>query len=170
MGERSDQIERQIEIKRSELSENFNELGEKVRTAINWRAQFQDRPGAMLALAFGGGFFLSALFPSVRSARRNYGSAQPPASSSSAGEHGSFGIRSDGRASKRPSVARENLEAMSDALMSVALCKATTFIDELVPGFREEFARAKSERRPEQSYSTSSNESHWPKSSLAEAG
>ena len=40
MGETPDQIERHIYEKRSELGENIHELQQKVKTAVDWRAQF----------------------------------------------------------------------------------------------------------------------------------
>ena len=55
MGERADQIEQQINETRNELSENFNELEEKVKSAFDWRTQFEERPVTMMAVAFGGG-------------------------------------------------------------------------------------------------------------------
>src|SRR5712672_2641829 len=62
MGETPDQIERHIYEKRSELGENINELQKKVKTAVDWRAQVQQRPMIMMGLAFGGGLLLSMLF------------------------------------------------------------------------------------------------------------
>jgi hypothetical protein len=70
MGEKSDQIERHIRKTRNDLSENFSELEEKVKSALDWRTQFAERPGTMIALAFGGGVLLSAIFSSRRSSRR----------------------------------------------------------------------------------------------------
>ena len=70
MGETSDQIERHIQKTRSDLRDNFSELEEKVKTAVDWRAQFEERPVTMMALAFWGGVFLSVLLPSARSSRR----------------------------------------------------------------------------------------------------
>ena len=70
MGETSDQIERHIQKTRNDLGANFSALEEKVKTAVDWRAQFEERPVTMMALAFGGGVLLSALLPSVRSSRR----------------------------------------------------------------------------------------------------
>jgi hypothetical protein len=67
MGETSDQIERHIQETRNDLSNNFNELEEKVKTVVDWRAQFEERPGMMLGLAFGE-VSCSALLPSLRPA------------------------------------------------------------------------------------------------------
>ena len=40
MGETSDQIERHIQETRNDLGDNFGELEDKVKTAVDWRAQF----------------------------------------------------------------------------------------------------------------------------------
>src|SRR5260370_35849134 len=75
MGETPDQIERHIYEKRNELGENIHELQQKVKTAVDWRAQFDRRPMTMMGLAFGGGLLLSMLFrgghTSHRSSRRS---------------------------------------------------------------------------------------------------
>src|ERR1700686_2183210 len=70
MGEKSNQIERHIQQTRNDLSDHFGELEAKVKMAVDWRAQCEQRPGTMMALAFGGGVLLSALLPSGRSSRR----------------------------------------------------------------------------------------------------
>ena len=61
MAESSDELERHIQEIRHDLRDNFGELEDKVKSAVDWRAQFEERPGTMLALAFGGGILLSAL-------------------------------------------------------------------------------------------------------------
>jgi len=70
MGETPDQIERHIYEKRSELGENINELQQKVKTAVDWRAQFDQRPMTMLGLAFGGGLLLSMFFGGRQNSHR----------------------------------------------------------------------------------------------------
>ena len=61
MGEQSDQIEGHIRDQRNELGEHINELQEKVKRAVDWRVQFEERPMTMIGLAFGGGVLLSTL-------------------------------------------------------------------------------------------------------------
>ena len=61
MGERSDQIEEQIQRTREDLRDNLNELEQKVRRAFDWRTPFEERPLTMLAVAMGGGMLLAAL-------------------------------------------------------------------------------------------------------------
>ena len=52
MGEKPDQIERHIQHQRSELEDNISELEEKVKSAFDWRTQFQvGSPGTELEFA-----------------------------------------------------------------------------------------------------------------------
>ena len=61
MGEKSDQIERHIQEQRNELGDNITELQEKVKSAFDWRVQFEQRPMTMIGIALGGGVLLSTL-------------------------------------------------------------------------------------------------------------
>jgi len=65
MGEKPDQIERHIQHQRSELEDNISELQEKVKSAFDWRTQFEERPAIFLGAAFLGGVVVSALLPST---------------------------------------------------------------------------------------------------------
>lgn len=60
MGEKSNQIERQIAIERGQLWRNLNELQSRVEDATDWRLQFQKRPLVMMGAAAGGGLLLAA--------------------------------------------------------------------------------------------------------------
>jgi hypothetical protein len=123
MGERTDQIERQIAETRGQLGDNLGELQDKVKSAVDWRAQFQQRPGTLLAVAFGGGVILSALVPSNRSRSRG-------------------GAPSRDSAPSKPSDLRKNIDAFTGALIGVAVKQASGFLDSLLPGFHQEFAKA----------------------------
>ena len=70
MGERSDEIEEQISRTREDLRDNLNELEDRVRGALDWRRQFEERPLTMLAAALGGGMLLAALLPGGGNGRR----------------------------------------------------------------------------------------------------
>jgi len=137
--ETSDQIERHIRETRSDLGDNLNELGDKVKKTLDWRVQFEERPGTMLGLAFGGGIILSALLSSGRRSRTTYAGA------------GSSRRRNVGTPSgppstlptSKPSETRQGVEALADALVGVAVNRASRFIDSLVPGFEREFSSAK---------------------------
>ena len=59
MGQRSDQIVREIDRTRGELGNNLQELESKVKDATDWRKQFQKSPLTMIGIALGGGLLLS---------------------------------------------------------------------------------------------------------------
>jgi Protein of unknown function (DUF3618) len=182
MGETTDQIERQIEQKRNELSENFNELERKVKSAVDWRTQFEEHPGTMLAIAFGGGAVLAAMFGGTRSSSKDSDSRTLRRTSDWSTEKAATGreyASSTGRdytssassavyktsttdAPRKLGHVRENLEALTGALLSVALSRATNLINTYLPGFEREFARMKASKaseRTERGYSGTSERS-----------
>ena len=139
MDETSDQIERHIQETRNDLGDNFNELGDKVKKAVDWRAQFEERPGTMLGLAFAGGVILSAVLPAGRRSRSAYaGSGSPPG-----GQAWSPSRPSSPPPASKPSETRQSVEALAGALISVAVNGASRFIDSLMPGFEREFSSAR---------------------------
>jgi ElaB/YqjD/DUF883 family membrane-anchored ribosome-binding protein len=139
MGERPDQIERQIAATRSALSDNFSELQDKVKSAVDWRTQFQEHPGTLLAVAFGGGVVLSALLPSPRRSRKTYdwGSISVADRTHSAPSYDSSATPS------KPSDLRKTIEALTGALLGVAVNQASGFLDSVLPGFHQEFTKAR---------------------------
>ena len=151
MDETSHQIERHIEQARNDLDDNLNELGDRVKEAVDWRAVFEERPGTMLGLAFAGGVILSALFSSSRRPRGTYAAVgslpdrqtRTPSVLSSAPPVG------------KPSETRQNIEALTGALIGVAMNRASRFIDSLVPGFEREFSSARASRSTPSSQSGS---------------
>ena len=60
------QIEEHIEGSREDLRSNLEELGQKVKSAVDWRERFRSNPGAILAVAFGSGFILAKLLVGSR--------------------------------------------------------------------------------------------------------
>ena len=140
MGEATSQIEREIAQKRSELSENLMELRQRAKAAVDWRSQVEERPGTMLAVAFGGGMILSALFSALRGPAKVY---EEP-SSGSAGEHNSPTSRASAQSpGKLASATRKNLDALGGALLGIVATRASSILDGIVPGFQKEFERAK---------------------------
>jgi hypothetical protein len=141
MDETSDQIERHIQETRNDLDDNLNELGDKVKKAVDWRAQFEERPGTMLGLAFAGGIILSAL-SSGRRSRSTYGGGWQPAR-----KHvWTPSVPSSTPSTSKPSETRQSVEALAGALIGVAMNRASRFIDSLVPGFEREFSSAKASK------------------------
>jgi hypothetical protein len=141
MGETSDQIVKQIRETRSDLSDNINELEDKVKTAIDWRAQFEENPGTVLGAAFVGGALLSALIPTMRGSHgvsgrgpRNGDWSIPDARAAKSRETATS-------EAKRPS---ETLSAVKIALVGLAASRLTNYINDLLPGFEHEFSKARS--------------------------
>ena len=123
MVETSDQIERHIQRTRDELNENVNELEVRVKTALDWRAQMEQRPGTLLALAFGGGLLVSALIPSSRASQRSSGSGWTSSSNGNSRRNKSW-------------------DAVKGALVGIATTRLTEFVETLIPGFQQELTKA----------------------------
>jgi hypothetical protein len=122
MGERTDQIEREIAETRGELGDNLGELQDKVKSTFDWKSQIQERPGTLLAVAFGGGVVLSALLPS----------SKPRARRESAARESTTG---------KPSDLSMTINAFTGALLGVAVKQASGFLDSMLPGFHQEFTK-----------------------------
>jgi hypothetical protein len=161
MGEKPDQIERHIQHQRSELEDNISELEEKVKSAFDWRTQFEERPALLLGAAFVGGALVSALLPStssisskVSSLRRRSTSHDPwtpytnretaPLAESHPGSsHATGSSYSGGYSASKTSETWENLK---NAAIGMATARISEFIEELVPGFSEHYSKAASGR------------------------
>ncbi len=178
MDETTNQIEQHIRRTRDNLSENFNELGDKVKDAVDWRTQFDQRPGVMLAVAFGVGVLASALVPS---GRRGYGNRWR--SNEDFGESGEVdgysAESSEGQPVRRsfaPIQGRLNgtLRALKGAVMGLATSRLAQVIEEFVPGFQQEFRRARRDDDYSDDYSDgrgsrSSNSTAWQRASSVAA-
>jgi hypothetical protein len=156
MGETSNQIERHIQETRNDLGDNFSELEHKVKTAVDWRAQFEERPVTMMALAFGGGLLLSALLPSTRSSRGRYSGNRwtPPTDVVARGTAVKSRNIFDGDASQTS----EGWDALKGALVGVATTKLSGFFEDLLPGFKQEFTKVRSGRSADGSRSSISGQ------------
>ena len=129
MGEKADLIERHIQQQRGEFGNNVLELKQKVRRSVDWRAQVEERPWAMIGLAFGGGLLLSVLLDGKREFRmpRLSSDAQPP-------------YRSQER--------NETWEVLKGAAIGLAATKLKEIVEEMLPGFQDEYRKAEAGRRP----------------------
>ncbi|HLZ91600.1 MAG TPA: hypothetical protein VKQ28_07775 [Candidatus Acidoferrum sp.] len=147
MGERPDQIERHIYEQRTELGENINELQQKVKTAVDWRAQFDQRPLTMMGLAFGGGVVLSLLFggggrrhrsPRDWPRERNQLKSQIDYSSNRQQREGERGAPSWGDTS--------TWQNIRGAALAVAGTRIGALIEQMLPGFQEQYKRREETR------------------------
>jgi hypothetical protein len=116
------------------------ELKQRAKAAVDWRSQVEERPGTMLAVAFGGGIVLSALFSALRGPAKIY----EKASSGSGGEYNRPSSKASTQSpSMLASTTRKNLDALGGALLGIVATRATSILEGIVPGFRREFERAK---------------------------
>jgi hypothetical protein len=141
MGEKSDQIERHIQKQRDELADNFSELGDKVKSTVDWRAQFQQRPGTMIGLAVGGGLLLSALLKSSSRSKLKRSLHERGAPNK---EFPQPNIKSDWGPGPQKSKASDAWENIKGALVGVAATKFGTYLEQVLPGFQDEYKKAKS--------------------------
>jgi hypothetical protein len=162
MGEKPDQIERHIQHQRSELEDNISELEEKVKSAFDWRTQFEERPALMLGAAFVGGAVLAALLPSTSSISSRvssrvsslhratssdpwtpYTNRETPYSAPQVESHSTGSSYSGGYSASKSSETWENLK---NAAIGMATARISEFIEDLVPGFSEHYKKAASGR------------------------
>ena len=122
MGKTIEQIENQIETTRADLKSNFQELETRVKSATDWRHYFREHPGAMMAVAFGGGLLLSRL------------TRQRPGSSSVS------------RATGTKHEVLKTFDAMSSALVGAAATKLKRVLADAVPGFADQLAQNQADR------------------------
>jgi hypothetical protein len=139
MGEKTDEIERYIREQRRELGQNLNELQQKVKDTVDWRSQFEEHPVAMLGIAMGGGFLLSAIMGSGR--RTKYGS--PLTDRATWDSDPSAAISSSPAPSRMNGKATEQWNAVKAALIGVAAAKLGDVIESVVPGFNDEYSRVR---------------------------
>lgn len=174
MGQTADELKNQIENQRQELGDNLQQLEEKVRSTVDWRTQFEQKPWAGVGLAFGGGFLLSMLMPSGGGGGSSSSSASGGSKSQSPnymanyrvtddsqrwGQMGSSGtspssssmsFSSGGSKSKSSSPemteVTETLENIRGAVMGMAATRLRSFLAEAVPGFEDEYEEARTRR------------------------
>lgn len=138
MGERTDEIERHIHETRNELGENIDELQQRVKTTLDWRAQFQQRPWTLISAAFGGGLMVSMLIPrGSPSSRSGPSGPNPYRREGRQIEYGSGQGSWPGFAEKTAST-WDNIRA---ALLTTGVSRLSNFIEELIPGFHDQFHR-----------------------------
>jgi hypothetical protein len=147
MAETSDQIQLHIQRTREDLNDNITELQQKVKSAVNWRSQFDERPLTMIGLAFGAGVLLAAIVP-----RRNGNSRRQPtvADSDASGDAARVPSRRASAYGTVTSPTSETWEALKGALAGVATNWIGEFLNHYLPGFKQEFSRVRTSRTNQQ--------------------
>jgi hypothetical protein len=142
MGEQSDQIEGHIRDQRNELGEHINELQEKVKRAVDWRVQFEERPMTMIGLAFGGGVLLSALIGGrSRSRRTKPVDNQRNGSEEQRATRADFGTNVG--AAYKTNESSESWRNIKVALAGVAATKFGRILDSIISDFNQENGKAR---------------------------
>ncbi|MBV9300639.1 MAG: hypothetical protein JOY62_05035 [Acidobacteriaceae bacterium] len=136
MGEKSNQIERQIVAQRGQLGRNLNELQSKVEEVTDWRVQFQKRPMLMIGLAVGGGLLLGSVTGGKSRSKRFYSDDRGDA----AREH-----RRGTELQK--SKALEMFDNIKGAMIGVAASTFQDFLGQLIPGFTEQLHKTAQDKR-----------------------
>lgn len=132
MAEQPNEIERDIEASRDRLRQNLQALESKVKETTNWRTYVDRYPLAAVGVAVGCGVVLARLVPVSEIASR----AGRTASSASA-SFSTANVSPEPKRSGPPS----HLQRMGGALISIAMQRLQDTIEELVPGFAQEYER-----------------------------
>jgi hypothetical protein len=144
MGERSDEIVHEIDQKRAELGSNLRDLEHRVKSAVDWRSQFSQHPITMIGIAFGGGILLSQL-----GSGRSRHNGRPGDALSRLYEGRSAEVGNVRKVTRRRS--GDTWDNIRTALVAVAGARVQSFLNNVVPGFNEEFQRVKERRQTDPS-------------------
>jgi hypothetical protein len=165
VGEATDQIRDQIDTQREQLGENLHQLEEKVKSTVDWRTQFEERPMLGMGIAFGTGFLLSMMLPSgsksdSRSHSQSGGQMTPYHYDQSnfrvqdearswqggGGYSGTTNFAQTQQRSPEMTEISETVENIRGAVMGLAATRLRSFLAEAVPGFKEEYEQARRKR------------------------
>ena len=131
MAERPDQIARHIESARSELGSNLHELEAKVRQEADWKTHFERNPMTLMGLAFGGGVLLASVIGG--SSRR---AVIAPLDSQNGRPSGGI---------LRTTQVADSWDTLKGALIGLAGAKVRNVLDEVLPGFSEQYDKMERE-------------------------
>jgi hypothetical protein len=127
MGQTPDQIADHIERKRQDLRSNLEELGDKAKSAVDWREQFRKNPAAFMAVGLGSGLLLARVIGGSKVRRKDrslaLGRQEAP---------GSVG--------QRKAHVLQAWDDIQSALVGVVAAKVTDTLADVVPGFRDQLA------------------------------
>jgi hypothetical protein len=137
MSEKTARIEAEMQAKRDALRSNFDELEAKVKSVTDWRRHFERHPGASMAAALGAGAVLATM---VGRQSRRRGEAL---SSGSAGQFRASAGASASGVREPGGTARAIWDPLRDALIGVAVMRATGFLEQILPGFQEQLKRGR---------------------------
>ena len=131
MGQTVRQIEAHIDNTRDRLGANLQELERRVDAVTDLRGHFEARPFTILGVAFAGGVLLAAMSGgrSTRPARTFAAPASAP-------------VSYPGRPQRNQAL--DVWDTIKGAAIGLAATRLRSYVDELLPGFDEQFQRAES--------------------------
>jgi hypothetical protein len=134
MGQTSSQIEQEIRAERSQLSENIGELQSKVKNALSWQEQVEQRPLVMFGVAVSAGALLAMLSMKADTSQQRVAS-------------GAIGLPSAGSGTLTATAEKkqEALKAWDKAkaaFIGLAMSRTEELLNDSVPGFRERYNNA----------------------------
>ena len=142
MGEKAKRIESHIQQQRRECRANLLELKQKVRRSVDWRVQCEERPMTMVGIAVGGGALLSILMggrsrsrsekPSWVDRPSHFNDAPIPRPDFESGASRVYHERN----------AAGTWDILKGALLGLAATKLQGLVEDLLPGFQEEYRKA----------------------------
>lgn len=144
MGQTASQIENDIENKRMHLGRNLQELEGRVKSATDWRQQFQGRPMLFLGAAFGGGLLLAAITRSSSSHRTYHYGSPVPMDPTVVSRGSAYADKASSPAMEGALRAWENVKG---ALVGVVAQRVKDYAERVVPGFSSQYEKAEARRR-----------------------
>jgi hypothetical protein len=129
-----------IEAEEESLKDNFEEIQDRVKDALDWRIWYRNNTALALGGIAAGGLLLSLLIPkssSIESKFVDMGETDDAEAGPSRREH----MRSE-----IPSRLRQVLDNTANAVVGVATDKLRDFMSNAIPGFREHYSSAQRKR------------------------
>jgi len=129
-----------IEAEEESLKDNFEEIQDRVKDALNWRVWYRNNTALALGGIAAGGLVLSLLIPkssSIESKFVNAGEIDDAETGPS---------RRESLRSEIPSRMRQVLDNTANAVLGVATDKLRDFMSSAIPGFREHYSSAQRKR------------------------
>ncbi len=145
MGQTASQIENHIEGTREHLSSNLRELENKVKSVTDWRHQFHSRPLIFLGLALGGGVLAATALGGRSSGPRHHHHYAPPAPPQGTEQQHSH-LHVPEMLAPTLDKASKVWDTFAGALVGIAATRVKDYVEQVLPGFAEQYHRAESNR------------------------
>jgi hypothetical protein len=150
MAQEPAEIRAHIKAEGDSLKENFEEIQNRVKEALDWKIWYRNNTALALGGAAAGGLFLSLLIGRRNSSESQYSESRfVDMDEMDVDEEGSLAPSSSRRTQSEPkSVSR--LHQLADntmsAVLGLAADKFQDFMSKTLPGFREHYANAQRRR------------------------